>query len=86
MVRALDAAHRAGFARFTVERGQTPDERIDKRVEVVIVQRAVHPAIALGDRSGMAHFLLSCEEAYRSDLKLARTSSEKSFGCSHAAK
>src|ERR1700682_6443690 len=34
---------------FTVERGQTPDERIDKRVEVVIVQRAVHPAIALGD-------------------------------------
>ncbi len=36
--------------------------------------------------SGMAHFLLSCEERYRSDLKPARTSSEKSFGCSHAAK
>src|SRR5579872_3332241 len=35
--------------RFTVERGQTPGERIDKRVEVAIVQRAVHPAIALGD-------------------------------------
>src|ERR1700736_1999535 len=34
-----------------VERGQTPDERIDKRVEVVIVQSAVHPAIALGDIS-----------------------------------
>src|ERR1700675_2038622 len=36
---------------FTVERGQTPDERIDKRVEVTIVQRAVHPTIALGDIS-----------------------------------
>jgi hypothetical protein len=34
---------------------------------------------------GMAHFLLSCEEPYRSDLKPARTSSEKSFGCSQAA-
>lgn len=34
-----------------VERGQTPDESIDKRVEVVIAQRAVHPAIALGDIS-----------------------------------
>jgi hypothetical protein len=33
----------------------------------------------------MAHFLLSCEEPYRSDLKPARTSSEKSFGCSQAA-
>ena len=29
---------------------------------------------------------LSCEEPYRSDLKPARTSSEKSFGCSQAAK
>jgi tetratricopeptide (TPR) repeat protein len=37
--------------RFTVERGQTPDENINKRVEVVIVQRPVHPAIALGDIS-----------------------------------
>src|ERR1700733_15981051 len=37
--------------RFTVERGQTPDQRIDKRVELIIVQRAVHPAIALGDIS-----------------------------------
>ena len=37
--------------RFTVERGQTPDKSIDKRVEVAIVQRAVHPAIALGDIS-----------------------------------
>src|ERR1700745_4415300 len=36
-------------SRFTAERGQTPDKRIDKRVEVVIVQRAVHPAIALRD-------------------------------------
>jgi hypothetical protein len=37
--------------------------------------------------SGVAHhLLLSCEEPYRSDLKPARTSSEKSFGCSHAAK
>jgi hypothetical protein len=35
--------------RFMVERGQTSDERIDKRVEVGIVQRAVHSAIALGD-------------------------------------
>jgi hypothetical protein len=32
------------------------------------------------------HLLLSCEEPYRSDLKPARTSSEKSFGCSQAAK
>src|SRR5579863_7952803 len=32
-----------------LERGQTPDERIDKRVEVGIVQRTVDPAIALGD-------------------------------------
>jgi hypothetical protein len=30
--------HRAW--RFTVERGQTPDERLDKRVEVVIVRMA----------------------------------------------
>src|SRR4029077_10158660 len=28
------------------------------------------------------HLLLSCEEPYRSDRKPARTSSEKSFGCS----
>ena len=34
----------------------------------------------------MAHFLLSWEEPYRSDLKPARISSEKSFGCSQAAK
>src|SRR5580704_476116 len=34
----------------------------------------------------MAHLLLSCDEPYRSDLKPARTSSEKSFGCSQAAK
>src|SRR6202030_1187554 len=32
------------------------------------------------------HLLLSCEEPYRSDRKPARTSSEKSFGCSQAAK
>src|SRR4029077_16516384 len=32
------------------------------------------------------HLLLSCEEPYRSDRKPARTSSEKSLGCSHAAK
>ena len=37
--------------RFTVERGHTSDERIDKRVEVAIVQRAVHPSITLGDIS-----------------------------------
>src|SRR5580692_10238532 len=37
--------------RFMVERGQAPDESIDKRVEVFVVQRAVHPAIALGDIS-----------------------------------
>ena len=37
----------------------------------------------LGERS---HLLLSCEEPYRSDLKPARTSSERSFGCSQAAK
>src|SRR5580693_4514608 len=34
-----------------VERGQTPDESIDKRVEGAIIQRAVHPAISLGDIS-----------------------------------
>jgi len=27
---------------FMIERGQTPGERIDKRIEDVIVQRAVH--------------------------------------------
>jgi hypothetical protein len=32
--------------------------------------------------SGMAHLLLSCEEPCCSDLKPARTSSEKSFGVS----
>ncbi len=36
--------------------------------------------------SGMAHLVRSCEDPYRSDLKPARTSSEKSFGCSQAAK
>jgi hypothetical protein len=34
---------------FTVERGQTPGKRIDERVEVVVTQRAVHPAVAFGD-------------------------------------
>jgi pimeloyl-ACP methyl ester carboxylesterase len=42
--------------------------------------------LRLLEQSGMANFLPSCEEPYRSDLKPARTSSEKSFGCSHAAK
>src|ERR1700733_4770151 len=37
--------------RFMVERGQTPHESIDKRVEVAIVQRAVHPTISLSDIS-----------------------------------
>src|SRR5579863_5549943 len=32
-----------------VERGQTMCKRIDKRIEVVILQRSVHPAIALSD-------------------------------------
>src|SRR5580693_5956622 len=44
----IDLGLRRG-QRFTVERGQTPDESIDKRVEVFIVKRAVHPAIAIGD-------------------------------------
>src|SRR5208282_952117 len=46
----IDLGLRRG-QRFTVERGQTPDESINKRVEVVTIQRAVHPAIALGDIS-----------------------------------
>src|SRR5580704_7463191 len=46
----IDLGLRRG-QRFTIERSQTPDERIDKRVEVFIVQRAVHPAISLGDIS-----------------------------------
>src|SRR5271170_3207477 len=37
--------------RFMIERGQSMDERVDKRIELVIVQRAVHPAITLGDIS-----------------------------------
>src|SRR5580704_5653317 len=37
--------------RFMIERGQSMDERVDKRAELVIVQRAVHPAITLGDLS-----------------------------------
>src|SRR5579862_2793278 len=32
-----------------VERGQSMCKRIDKRIEVVILQRSVHPAIALSD-------------------------------------
>src|ERR1700677_3864381 len=44
----IDLGLRRG-QRFMVKRGQTPDESIDKRIEVFIVQRAVHPAIALGD-------------------------------------
>src|ERR1700726_3179708 len=44
----IDLGLRSGQC-FTVERGQTPDERIDKRVEVVIVDGAVPPARALGD-------------------------------------
>jgi hypothetical protein len=35
---------------------------------------------------GARRTLCACEELYRSDLKPARTSSEKSFGCSQAAK
>ncbi len=46
----IDLGLRRG-QRFTVKRGQTPDERIDKRVEVGIVQRAVHPAVTLRDIS-----------------------------------
>ena len=44
----IDLGIRRG-QRFAVERGQTPEQRIDKRVEVVIVQRVVHPTIALSD-------------------------------------
>src|SRR6202021_360898 len=40
----IDLGLRRG-QRFTVEGGKTPDEIIDKRVEGVIVQRAVHPAV-----------------------------------------
>ena len=36
--------------------------------------------------SGIGHFFPSCEKSYLSDLKPARTSSEKSFGCSQAVK
>src|SRR5262249_11171015 len=46
----IDLGFRRGQC-FTVERGQTPDESIDKGVEVVIIQRAVHPAISLSDIS-----------------------------------
>ena len=64
----IDLGLRRG-QRFTVERGQTPDERIDKRVEVVIVQRAVHPSIALGD--------ISIEiVAAEHDLKCARAADQ----------
>src|SRR5271154_4447557 len=35
--------------RFTIERGQTPGEVVNERVELAIIQRAVHPAVALGD-------------------------------------
>src|SRR6202045_3994362 len=52
-----------------VERGQTPDERIDERVEVVIVQRAVHPAIALGD---ISIEIVAAED----DLKCARAADQ----------
>src|SRR5271166_6133433 len=44
----IDLGLRRGY-RLTVERGHTPGERIDKRVELAIVQVTVHPAIALGD-------------------------------------
>src|SRR5277367_7126989 len=54
---------------FTVERGQTPDERIDKRVEVGIIQRAVHPAIALGD---ISIEIVAAED----DLKCARAADQ----------
>jgi hypothetical protein len=64
----IDLGLRRGY-RFTVERGQTPDERIDKRVEVVIVQRAVHPAIAFGD---ISIEIVAAED----DLKYARTADQ----------
>src|SRR5690349_3016941 len=35
--------------RLTVERRQTPGESIHKRVEILVVYCAVHPAITLGD-------------------------------------
>ncbi len=47
------------------------------------------PAIDLGLRRSqreLGHLPLRCEKPYRSDRKPARTSSEKSFGCSQAAK
>jgi hypothetical protein len=39
----IDLSLRRG-QHFTVERGQTPDESIDKGVEIVVVQRAVPTA------------------------------------------
>src|SRR5208283_1107961 len=64
----IDLGLRRG-QRFAVERGQTPGERIDKRVEVAIVQRAVHPAIALGD---ISIEIVAAED----DLKCARAADQ----------
>ena len=38
------------------------------------------------DPEDLAHFVHASRKDYRSDLKLARSSSEKACGCSHAAK
>src|SRR5579862_5535951 len=46
--KSIDLGLRRG-QHLAIERGQTPDESIDKRVEIVIVQRAVHPTVAFGD-------------------------------------
>src|SRR5580700_6859525 len=64
----IDLGLRRG-QRFTVERGQAPDETIDKRVEGVVVQRAVHPAITLGDVSVE---IVAAED----DLKCARAADQ----------
>jgi hypothetical protein len=55
--------------RFAVEGGQAADEGIDKRVELVIFQRAVHPAVALCD---IRIEIVAAED----DLKCARATNQ----------
>src|SRR5277367_3369702 len=70
-----------------VDRRVAEGDRPPARMGAVGVELRICPLAPSLCSAGLGHhLLLSCEEPYRRDRKPARTSSEKSFGCSQAAK
>src|ERR1700731_3916584 len=70
-----------------VDRRVIEGDRPPARVAAVGVKLRICSLTASLCSAGLGHhLLLSCEGPHRSELKPARSSSEKSFGCSQAAK